>query len=73
MANLHPSIPVDFTKPIDYSVLKGKTALVTGGSSGLGEGFSRMFAGAGAHVVIADLNAEMGKKLEDELTAAGQR
>lgn len=31
--------PVDFSKPLDLSVIKGKSALVTGGANGLGAGF----------------------------------
>jgi NAD(P)-dependent dehydrogenase (short-subunit alcohol dehydrogenase family) len=36
--------------------LQGKTFLVTGGSSGLGAAVVREFAGAGANVVICDVN-----------------
>ncbi len=42
-------------------------ALVAGGASGLGEATSRRLYEAGAHVVIADLNAEKGEALADEL------
>jgi NAD(P)-dependent dehydrogenase (short-subunit alcohol dehydrogenase family) len=37
--------------------LAGNTFLISGGSSGLGAACARLFAGAGANVVIADLNA----------------
>ena len=47
--------------------LKGKTFLVTGGASGLGEGTVRMLVAAGANAVIADMNAEQGAKLAGEL------
>ncbi|MFJ3901420.1 SDR family NAD(P)-dependent oxidoreductase [Streptomyces sp. NPDC090025] len=51
--------------------LSGRTALVTGGSSGIGKGIARALARAGARVVIvarreAELKAAVG-----ELTAAG--
>jgi NAD(P)-dependent dehydrogenase (short-subunit alcohol dehydrogenase family) len=37
---------------MDYFSLKGKTAIVTGGNSGLGQGFSLALAKAGANVFI---------------------
>jgi len=43
--------------------LKDKTAVVTGGASGFGEGIVRRFAGEGARVVIADLNGDEGERL----------
>jgi NAD(P)-dependent dehydrogenase (short-subunit alcohol dehydrogenase family) len=42
---------------------------VTGGASGLGEATVRMFAEAGAHVVIADVNEAAGSRLAAELGA----
>jgi NAD(P)-dependent dehydrogenase (short-subunit alcohol dehydrogenase family) len=45
-------------------------ALVSGGSSGLGEACVRHLAAAGARVLIADLNQDAGEKLATEL---GQR
>lgn len=47
--------------------IKGLTALVTGGASGLGEATVRMLAQAGANVVILDLNEPPGKALAAEL------
>lgn len=47
--------------------LNGKTAIVTGGSSGFGAGIVRKFHAEGARVLIADLNVEMGQILADEL------
>lgn len=42
-------------------------AVVSGGASGLGEATVRRLHGAGAHVVIADLNREKGEALAAEL------
>jgi len=47
--------------------LKGGTFIVTGGASGLGEGTARMLAGAGASVVIADLQVDKGEALAKQL------
>jgi NAD(P)-dependent dehydrogenase (short-subunit alcohol dehydrogenase family) len=41
--------------------IEGKTFLVTGGASGLGGATAKMFAQNGGHVVIVDLNAELGE------------
>jgi NAD(P)-dependent dehydrogenase (short-subunit alcohol dehydrogenase family) len=46
---------------------ENSTFIVTGGASGLGEATVRRFHGAGANVVIADLNRERGEKLVAEL------
>lgn len=52
--------------------LDGNTFLVTGGGSGLGAACARLFTGAGANVLIADVNAETGHGLADELGERAQ-
>src|SRR4051795_6807819 len=47
--------------------LTGRTALVTGGAQGLGEGMAQALAAAGARVVIADLQDDLGEKVADSL------
>jgi NAD(P)-dependent dehydrogenase (short-subunit alcohol dehydrogenase family) len=47
--------------------LNGTSAIVTGGASGLGEAAARTLAGAGAYVVVADLNETLGKQVADEI------
>jgi 3-hydroxyacyl-CoA dehydrogenase / 3-hydroxy-2-methylbutyryl-CoA dehydrogenase len=49
--------------------LAGAGVLVAGGASGLGAATARALAAAGASVTIADLNAEKGEALADELGA----
>ncbi len=47
--------------------LQGRTAIVTGGASGFGEGIVRRFAEEGARVIIADRNGEAAQALAAEL------
>src|SRR5947209_18017395 len=51
--------------------LKHRGVLVTGGASGLGAACVRLLAQAGAKVVIADLNSEIGETLAAELRGEG--
>ena len=50
--------------------LDGKTALVTGGASGIGEAICRVFNNAGASVVVADINLEQAQKLASQLAGS---
>lgn len=50
--------------------IKGKSALVTGGASGLGGATARMLVAQGAKVVIADINETTGQKMAQELGSA---
>ena len=50
--------------------LDGKTALVTGGASGIGEATSRALTAAGAAVLVCDRNREGAEKLAAELPGA---
>jgi NAD(P)-dependent dehydrogenase (short-subunit alcohol dehydrogenase family) len=47
--------------------LNGTSAIVSGGASGLGEATARELAKAGALVLVADLNADRGTKVADEI------
>jgi NAD(P)-dependent dehydrogenase (short-subunit alcohol dehydrogenase family) len=49
--------------------LENSTFLVTGGASGLGAACARLFTGAGANVVIADMNRDAGEAVAAELGA----
>ncbi|XVQ07998.1 SDR family oxidoreductase [Spirillospora sp. CA-255316] len=45
----------------------GKTALITGGSNGIGAAVARRLAAGGARVVLADVDEARGRALADEL------
>src|SRR3989344_7107333 len=51
----------------DVISLKNKTAIITGGAMGIGFGIAYRLAEAGAHVVIADVNEDVGSKAAQEL------
>lgn len=54
-----------------FPVLDGKVAIVTGAAMGMGEATAKLFAEAQAKVVIADFNEEKGRKVTEEIKAAG--
>jgi NAD(P)-dependent dehydrogenase (short-subunit alcohol dehydrogenase family) len=49
----------------------GSTALITGGTSGIGRATARKLAELGVHVIVVGRNAERGKKTIDDIRAAG--
>ena len=51
--------------------LKDKVILITGGTSGIGEACTGLFARHGAKVVTVSIQAEEGKALAERLTAEG--
>jgi NAD(P)-dependent dehydrogenase (short-subunit alcohol dehydrogenase family) len=51
--------------------MKGKTAMVTGSTSGLGEVVAKRLGAMGAIVIVHGLNEERGKQIAAEITKAG--
>ncbi len=51
--------------------LKGKTAVITGGGSGIGKGIAKVFAAQGADVKIVELNQDSGQAVVKEIIDAG--
>ena len=50
--------------------IRGKSFIVTGGASGLGEGTARMLAANGGRVVVADLQTDRGEAVAREIGGA---
>jgi len=51
--------------------LEKKVAIITGGAGGAGAEICTLFSREGASVIIADMNIEVGKKLEAKINAIG--
>jgi 3(or 17)beta-hydroxysteroid dehydrogenase len=47
--------------------LSGKSALVTGAARGIGAAIARIFAGEGAHVIVADIDTQEGAKTAHDI------
>lgn len=62
---------MDITIHKDLLSLSGKTAIVTGGSIGIGYGIAYRLAEAGAHVAIVSRNADECRKAVDEFAEKG--
>src|ERR1700744_971569 len=57
----------------EQMTVQGKTVLVTGGTSGIGEAIARAYAAEGADVVITGRSEERGRRIADSLTKDGAR
>lgn len=51
--------------------LVGKTAIVTGGATGIGKAIGERLAGAGASIVIADIDTERGSRTVEAMRQEG--
>ena len=52
--------------------LRGKTAVVTGAGSGIGESIAKRAAAAGAHVVVVDVVGEAARRVAREIRDSGE-
>lgn len=55
----------------DTRPLEGQVAVVTGAGSGIGAAIATCFAGAGAHVVLADLSEDAAREVAGRCTDGG--
>jgi NAD(P)-dependent dehydrogenase (short-subunit alcohol dehydrogenase family) len=56
---------------MDYFNLKGKIALVTGASRGIGEAIAKLLATHGAHIILTSRKLEGLRRVEEEIIQAG--
>ncbi len=55
-----------------YESLRGRTVVITGGASGIGESFVRAFAANGARVAFLDIQQDVGDALVESVAASGE-
>lgn len=64
------SDPVDCSKPIDQTNIKGKTIVITGGASGFGKACFEEWASHGANIILGDINDRAGTELVARMRAS---
>lgn len=55
-----------------FTSVAGRSVVVTGGTRGIGKGIARVFAQAGANVLVTGRDAEVARAAADELGALGE-
>lgn len=67
VAAVRQSPPIDLSIPYDVAWVKDKTIVITGGASGFGAAFVRLWAKNGATVIVGDISVEKGDALAREM------
>src|SRR6185369_9298063 len=57
----------------DRMRFRDKVAIVTGAGQGIGEAYATALAAEGASVVVADVNADQGRRVAEAIAASGGR
>lgn len=70
-ARLRGTAKVDFTNSLDLSLLENKTAIVSGGASGIGLGIASALSKHRTRVAILDISEEAGLQVQTDLNLAG--
>lgn len=60
-------------EPNPYNSVEGRIVIVTGGAQGFGGGIAEELYAKGAHIVVADLNHEVGRGLVEKLKSRKQK
>lgn len=66
-------ILADLSTPASGAPLAGRSALVTGASSGIGEAIARVLAAAGARVVVHGRDLDRARRVASAITSSGGR
>lgn len=53
---------INFNDPVEYTNLSGRTAIITGGASGIGQGIAQALIGYGTRVAVLDLSWPSGSE-----------
>jgi NAD(P)-dependent dehydrogenase (short-subunit alcohol dehydrogenase family) len=61
-----------FRRTMSSGRLSDKVAVITGGSSGIGEASCRQFAAEGARVAVVDINGDGAERVAESLRASGR-
>jgi NAD(P)-dependent dehydrogenase (short-subunit alcohol dehydrogenase family) len=68
-----PALRSAFATTMRHSDYSGKVAIITGGASGIGAALAKELARAGAEVVLADRQVDLGEQVASAIRSSGGR